>query len=127
MHQFTAEFLTELKKWQNKPVELFRIYLQDGTLYLTNYPIPVKFFDENGATKTYTPVAIQRGKIKRNVDSRTDEMDIALDNVTLEMSALFGIYNLKGIRVQVIKAMRFPANPANEDLSTGTLDNLEVA
>jgi hypothetical protein len=126
MHQFTDDFKTELAKWQNKPVEMFRIYLQDGTLYLTNYPIQVKFFDENGNEKTYSSLAIQRGKIKRHVESRTDEMDISLDNINLQMSALFGTYNLKGIRVQVIKAMRRPPVPISEDFSIGTLNNLEV-
>jgi hypothetical protein len=126
MHQFTAEFIAELKKWQNKPVEMFRIYLQDGTLYLTNYPIPIKFFDENSNPKTYIPVAIQRGKITRNVDSKIDQMPISIDNVSLEMSAIFGKYNLKGIRVEVVKAMRFSPAPVGEDLSTGTFEDMEV-
>lgn len=93
----------EKSREENAPVELYRIYLDELTLYLTPHSEPVDFFDENGAPVTYLPVAIMRSAIKTDVTMRVDECTVSLDNVTKEMSAYVAHTDLRGKRLEILK------------------------
>ena len=93
----------ESKKQENRPVELYAIYLDEETLYLAAHDRNVQFFDEEGTPTLYYASAIRRSAIRTNVESRVDECSVSLDNVTREMSAYMAHNEFRGRRLRIIK------------------------
>lgn len=94
---------TEVQKDENRPVELYAIYLDEETLYLAAHDQNVQFFNEEGTPTVYYASAIRRSSIRTNVESRVDECSVSLDNVTREMSAYMAYNEFRGKRLKIIK------------------------
>lgn len=94
----------EIAKAENRPVELYAIYLDKETLYLAQHDQNVQFFDEEGTPTLYYAAAIRRSSIRTNVESRVDECSVSLDNVNREMSAYMAHHEFRGRRLKIIKA-----------------------
>ena len=93
----------EINKDENRPVELYAIYLDEETLYLAAHDQNVQFLDEEGTPTLYYASAIKRSAIRTNVESRVDECSVSLDNVTREMSAYMAHNEFRGRRLRIIK------------------------
>lgn len=95
--------VTEINKAENRPVELYTIYLDEEMLYLAAHDQNVQFFNEEGTPTLYYAAAIRRSSIRTNVESRVDECSVSLDNVTREMSAYMAHNEFRGKRLKIIK------------------------
>lgn len=93
----------EIQKTENRPVELYAIYLDDEILYLASHDQNVQFFNEEGTPTLYYAAAIRRSSIRTNVESRVDECSVSIDNVTREMSAYMAHNEFRGRRLKITK------------------------
>jgi len=103
MRDLPPPIVQEKEKTENRPVELYQVYLEETTLYLAAHDEEVEFFDESGDPITYLPVGISRTPIKTNVETKVDECTVSLDNVTREMSAYVAHTDLNGRRCKIMK------------------------
>lgn len=71
---------------QNMPIELYQIFLDTETRYLACYTENIQFFDENGNPQIYEAAAIKRTAIETNTDTKVDQCEVAICNVSREMS-----------------------------------------
>jgi phage-related protein len=99
----SEDVLAEKDKDYNRPVELYQIYLDEQTLYLAMYPQDIEFFDENGDPQTYTAAALSRTTIETNTDTKVDQCEVTIDNVTREMSAYIAATEFVGRRIKIMK------------------------
>ena len=90
-------------KQQNIPIELYRVFLDEQTLYLAMYPQSIDFFDENNGSKTYIAAALSRSAISTNIDMQVDMTTVTIDNVTKEMSAYVASTEFRGRKMEIIK------------------------
>jgi phage-related protein len=67
------------------------------------YPVDIEFFDENGNSQTYTAAALSRSTIETNIDTKVDQCEVSIDNVTREMSAYIANTEFVGRRMKIIK------------------------
>lgn len=102
----TAEMIAEKGKSYNRPVELYRIFLSEMTLYFAMYPYDIKFFDENGNAQTYYAAAISRDPIESNVDLSIPQFQITIDNVALDWSSYVASTEISGRRIDIIKVFQ---------------------
>lgn len=104
MRNLSPPVEVEKDKPQNRPVELYTVFLDGGvTLHLAGNDEDVEFFDEHGAPVTYRRFGIKRTPVKHNVDTRVDETTVRLDNVTREMSSYVAHTDLNGRRCRIVK------------------------
>lgn len=103
MRTTSPAFEHETKKYENRPIELYQVYLDQGTLYLAAHDVNVPFFDELGEPVEYLALQISRGPITTNIETRVDECRVMLDNITRELSALVIATELRGRRLKIIK------------------------
>lgn len=112
----TPAFIAESLKEQNRPVELYMIFLDQLTLYLTPHPDPagVNFFNETGAPQAYTPFAIERSSVKINMSSMANSVTLKFGNVDLSMGALAAYSEFEGRRCRIIQVyLDILDNPGN--------------
>lgn len=104
----------EAAKDQNRPVELYQIYLDAGPLFFAAHPENINYFDENGTPTTYYALGLSRSPVRTNMDTKVDEVTVQLDNVTREMSAYIAHAEFVGRRLKIIKVfLEYLANPAD--------------
>lgn len=127
----SADVIAEKGKEYNRPVELYRIYLNEMTLYLAMYPIDIDFFDENGSSKIYQASAIDRSEIETNIEMKVPQFQITIDNVVRDWSAYAASTDLIGRKIEILKVFLDAngiegaglTNPENEILLfSGTID-----
>lgn len=90
-------------KKHNIPIELYRVFLDEQTLYLAMYPQSIVFFDENNNPKTYMAAALSRSAIRTNTEMQVDMTTVTIDNVTKEMSAYIASTEFRGRKMEIIK------------------------
>lgn len=117
----TSPFLTEAGKPSNQPVELYQFHLDEQTLYFAASPVNIHFYDESGSETTYYAWGLSRMPVKTNVSSKTDEVTIYADNVSLDMSAIIGHTNLVGRRAVIWKVFRMAPAEVEDDLTEGDI------
>lgn len=93
----------EAGKAENRPVELYQVYLDEATLFFAVHPENVEFYDENGTPTTYYALGLSRSPVRTNMDTKVDEVTVQLDNVTREMSAYIAHAEFVGRRLKIIK------------------------
>jgi len=103
MRHLNPATAVEKDKAQNRPVELYQIYLDETTLYLAAFDADIEFFNEAGAPARYYASGIRRTPIRANVESKVDECTVMLANVSRELSALFAHTEFIGRRMKIIK------------------------
>lgn len=103
MRDLAPPIVAEKDKAENRPIELYQVYLPEVTLFLAAHDEPVPFFDEQGSPVTYLPIGVSRTPIKTNVETRVDECTVSLDNVNREMSAYVAHTDLNGRRCRILK------------------------
>lgn len=96
----------EAAKDQNRPVELYQVYLDPATLFFAAHPENVPYYDESGQPVTYYSLGLSRSSVKTNMDTKVDEVTVQLDNVTREMSAYLAHTEFVGRRLKIIKVFR---------------------
>ena len=118
----SLDMLEQKNKEYNRPVELYQIFLDEATLYLAMYPKDIEFFDENGNPQTYYAAALSRTTVETNVETKVDQCDVTIDNVTREMSAYIANTELVGRKIKILKVfldadreiLTLPGRPAFE-------------
>lgn len=103
MRGLSPEVAAEKEKAENRPIELYQVYLDEATLYFAAHDQNVEFFDETGAPVTYYALGLSRTPIKTNVETKVDECTVSLDNVTRELSAYVAHTDFNGRRLKIIK------------------------
>lgn len=102
MRTSTHKIEIEKDREQNRPVELYRLYLDEETVYLACHDQDVLFYDELGQPQVYTGIGISRSRIRTSLDNQVDECTIGINNVELAMSPLFeGV--LEGKNLEILK------------------------
>jgi len=96
--ELTVDAETEAQSPENRPIELYEVYLDQSTLYLTTHDQNVEFDDE-----VWIALGLQRSPIRTNVETRVDECTVSLDNVTRELSALIAQTEFVGRRMRIQK------------------------
>lgn len=104
MRDLSPDVATEKGKAENRPVELYQVYLDETTLFFAAHDEHVDFFDEQGAPVTYYALGLSRTPIKTNVETKVDECTVSLDNVNREMSAYIAHTEFNGRRMKILKA-----------------------
>lgn len=99
----SAAVISEKDKSYNKPVELYQVSLDTGTLYLAMYPENIEFFDEHGDPVIYDQAALTRTEIKTGVDTSIDQCQVSIDNVSRDMSAHIAATEFRGRRLVIWK------------------------
>lgn len=118
----SLDMLEQKNKEYNRPVELYQIFLDEATLYLAMYPKDIEFFDENGNPQTYYAAALSRTTVETNVETKVDQCDVTIDNVTREMSAYIANTEFVGRKIKILKVfldadreiLTLPGRPAFE-------------
>lgn len=96
--------LTEEKdKEENRPIELYQVFLDDEPLYLAMHPLDVEYFDENGDPQTYRAAAMKRNPIETNIETKVDQCEVSLGNVNREMSEYIAQTNFSGRKLRILK------------------------
>lgn len=103
MRGLSPEVATEKAKAENRPIELYQVYLDEVALYFAAHDQDVEFFDDQGAPVTYHSLGLSRTPIKTNVETKVDEVTVSLDNVNREMSAYVAHTEINGRRLKIIK------------------------
>lgn len=93
----------EKLKEENCPVELYQVYLDEETIYLAMCPHDIDFFDAHGNPVTYRGADLQRSAVKTNIETRVDQVEVQIDNVTREMSAYIAHTDFQGRRLVIWK------------------------
>lgn len=108
MPKYTSPgYKAEMEKEANRPIELYILYLEAETLYLTSFPEEVEFWNHSGtARQDYTPYGIDRRRVNSYMTGQYDEVQVRFDNVLREMSSYVGHKLLVGRRVEVWKVFR---------------------
>lgn len=99
----SPDVIAQKDKEYNRPVELYQIFLDQETLYLAMYPENIEFFDERGNPQTYYAAALSRTTIETNTDTKVDQCEVTIDNVTREMSAYIAHTEFVGRRMRILK------------------------
>ena len=110
-----AAFVAEKNKNQNFPVTLYEVQIDNTTtLFLAELDENVVF---DG--KTYLSFGISRGSINQNSEGRIDQMIITIANVSLELSALIALNDLRNnlitIRTVFFDTLDTPASTIDAD------------
>lgn len=103
MRDLAPTIVAEKDKSENRPIELYQVYLPEVTLFLAAHDEPVPFFDEQGSPVTYLPIGVSRTPIKTNVETRVDECTVSIDNINRDMSAYVAHTDLSGRRCRILK------------------------
>lgn len=119
---------TEKNAEQNQPVELYQVFLDQGTLYLANHPKNIEFYDENGNAQIYTAAALKRSKVETNTDTKVDQTRVQIDNVTKEMSAYIANTTFVGRRMAIWKVFTNQLNSPDNyiPIFDGYMDKPEI-
>lgn len=103
MRDLSPDVATEAAKAENRPIELYQVYLDGVTLFFAAHDENIEFFDEAEAPVTYHALGLSRTPIKTNVETKVDECTVSLDNVNREMSAYIAHTEFNGRRMKIIK------------------------
>ena len=110
MRSVSDSVTTEILRDENRPIELFVLFLRDFTLYFAANDTNVSFFQWDTSTEStsstaqvYTAIAIKRDDIKNNADNKVDSVRITVDNVNRYMTQMLAENDLRGRRLIIIK------------------------
>lgn len=106
----TNNLTTQITEEVQKPINLYIVFLDEATIYLTGYPSDVNFFswdstlDEMSSTpQVYTALAISHEDIRTNADSKIDQTTVRLDNVNRLMGSYIASTEFRGRRMIVLR------------------------
>jgi len=99
----TAAVSGILDNTQNKPLEIYDIFLDDQTLHFAAFDRDISFYDVDGNAATYTALGITRDTIKTSVDTKVDSVNVKLDNVNRAMSSYVASNEFRGRKIVVRK------------------------
>ena len=99
----SQDMIDQKNKDYNRPVELYQIFLDEETLYLAMYPYDIEFFDEEGNPVTYHASALKRSPAETNIETKIDQCNVTIDNVTREMSAYIANTEFVNRRMRILK------------------------
>lgn len=86
---------------ENRPVELYEVYLDTGTLFYAQANDYVVF-----GAQTYSPIGIARAPVRTSVEMTVDEVEVRIDNVDLTQAKNIIATDFVGRRLVVKKAFR---------------------
>lgn len=92
---------TQVNADQNRPIELYDVYLKTETLHFTDHHEAVPFWDPEGNAVSYLPIPIQRGEIQQDVNAKALRVTVRIDNVNQAMAFYAEANEIRGRRVSV--------------------------
>ncbi|MBU1863890.1 MAG: phage BR0599 family protein [Candidatus Omnitrophica bacterium] len=107
--ELTTEFKNEAAEDQNRPIELYDIYLGDQetadseTRYFCTNNRPLNFWNLDSDVKAYLPLGIKRSAIPVSNQLEVEAVSSELDNVDRLWSNLLATVELRGKRVVIRK------------------------
>lgn len=106
----STDITTEVAKQENRPIELYVLFLKDFTLYFASNDQAVTFFqwDEDNETtsstsQVYTPIGLSRNDIENNINSEVDKVTIKMDNVNKQITTWLAEHDFRGRRILIFK------------------------
>lgn len=111
MPRGTTTFNAEAAKPEVSPILLVRVLnipernnpSSTVSLYLTDAPTDISFFDENDAAKTYTMCGLSYSNAEASTSNEIGSCVLRMDNVDTRFSALVQHAELNGVRVHVLR------------------------
>lgn len=121
----SGNLTTEIATDKHRPIELYIVFLDDLTLYLTDHDQDVAFYDLDDDAQTYTAAAISHGEVKTNIDNRIDSVIVRLDNVNRAMTDYIASYEFRGRRMVIRRVYEDYLSSADDYITTfdGLMDN----
>ena len=106
----SSEFLRRKSEPISTPLEIWDIHLGSttavdaNTLFFVKTNQNVRFYSfVDGTPKVYSGVGVGRSAISRHIDSKIDNVEIALENVDRTLSQYFNDIDLRGKRIVIRK------------------------
>ena len=121
----TGTITTEIATDEHRPIELYIVFLDDLTIYLTDHDQDIAFFDLDDAAQTYTAAAIGRGEVRTNIDNRIDSVTVQLDNINRAMTDYIASYEFRGRRMIIRRVYEDYLSDADDYITVfdGLMDN----
>jgi hypothetical protein len=95
------------------PINLYIVFLDDYTLYLTGYPTDINFFSWNStldeissSPQTYNALAISHEDIRTSADTKIDQVTVKLDNINRLMGSYIATYEFRGRRMIILRVYK---------------------
>lgn len=79
--EIPTDLASKVAAEENRPLELFEVFLDTGTLFLAQAEDHVVF-----GTQTYTAAGISRAPVRTSLELEVDECTVKVDNVDLAFS-----------------------------------------
>ena len=98
--QLTLPIQSEIAQEFNRPIELYEVALDTGTLRFANTNDYIFF-----ASNTYEPLPISRSAIGTNLELQVDEMTVQLENIDLAFSQRVVATDFRGKFLTVKKVL----------------------
>lgn len=106
----SSEFLRRKSEPQSQPIEIWDIHMgsvtsvDSNTLFFVKTNRNVRFYSfVDGNPKVYIGVGVGRSPISRHIDSKIDNVELALENVDRTFSQYFNDIDLRGKRIVIRK------------------------
>lgn len=100
----------EIIRAENRPIELYILFLRDFTLYLAANDTSINFFSWDTSAETtsstpqvYTALAISRDDVNNHADNKVDSVRITVDNVNRAMTTYLADNDFRGRRIIILK------------------------
>jgi len=103
MRELSQQAQDQKDKLYNRPIELYRVFLDQETLYFADYSQDIDFFDEQGNPVTYISFPIKRESINTEVDNKVDSVSVSIANANKEISSYIAHTEFQGRKMQIIK------------------------
>jgi hypothetical protein len=106
----SSEFLRRKSEPISTPIEIWDIHLGSttavdaNTLFFVKTNQNLRFYSfVNGQPKVYSAVGVGRSSVSRHIDSKIDNVEIALENVDRTFAQYFNDIDLRGKRIIIRK------------------------
>lgn len=130
MKNVSANAQTEVDSQQNKPIELYDLYLDNETVHLTDYHDSVDFFDPDGVATTYLPVPLERGSIEQDVVAKAMKLTVRWGNVNRGFTAYEQANEMRGKKVTIRRVFRDAMASVNDAVTlmkNGLIDSYQIS
>lgn len=102
MKDISANAQVQASSDQNRPIEIYDVYLDSGTLHLTDHHDNFLFWTPEGAANTtYLPLPIERGDIQQDTNAKASKVSVKLANINQGMASYAASNELRGKKVTI--------------------------
>lgn len=125
----TAAVTTEVAKDQNRPIDLYKLYLVSGNIFFAATNEDVSFFDPDTAgVQVYTAAAISRSSIRINANAQIDDVAVQVQNADRTFTSEVNNLEIRGVRIRIFKVFLDALAAATDriDIFDGEIDSPTV-